>query len=69
MAADYGIVWQVAKTFALEDQFTFSNVQQPGTTTMTSVTTVATPATANNETINNPTLITTNAAASGRGDL
>jgi len=63
MAADYGIVWQVAKTFALEDQFTFSNAQQPGTTTMTSLTTVATPATANNETINTPTLITTNAAA------
>jgi hypothetical protein len=63
MAADYGIVWQVAKTFALEDQFTFSNVQQPGTTTMTSLTTVATPATATNETINNPTLTTTTAAA------
>jgi len=62
MAADYGIVWQVSKTFALEDQFTFSNVQQPGTTTMTSLTTVATPATANNETISNPTTITTNAA-------
>ena len=59
MAADYGIVWQVSKTFALEDQFTFSNVQQPGSTTMTSLTTVATPATANNETINTPTLTTT----------
>jgi hypothetical protein len=59
MAADYGIVWQVAKTFALEDQFTFSNVQQPGSATMTSLTTVATPATANNETINTPTLTTT----------
>jgi hypothetical protein len=63
MAADYGIAWQVAKTFALEDQFTFSNVQQPGTTTMTSLTTMATPATANNETINNPTLTTTTGAA------
>ena len=59
MAADYGVVWQVAKTFALEEQVTFSNVQQPGTTTMTSLTTVATPATANNETINNTTLTTT----------
>ena len=59
MAADYGIVWQVARTFALEDQFTYSNVQQPGSTTMTSLTTVATPATAGNETINNPTLTTT----------
>jgi hypothetical protein len=59
MAVDYGIVWQVTKTFAFEDQFTFSNVQQPGTATMMSLTTVATAATANNETINNPTLITT----------
>ena len=65
MAADYGIVWQVAKTFALEDQFTFSDARQPGSTTMTSLTTQATAATANNETINNPTLITTIAAAGG----
>jgi hypothetical protein len=59
MAADYGIVWQATKTFAFEDQFTFSNVQQPGTATMTSLTTVATAATPNSETINNPTLTTT----------
>ena len=59
MAVDYGIVWQVTKTFALEDQVTFSHVEQPGTTTMTSLTTVATAATANSETINNPTLTTT----------
>ena len=63
MAADYGIVWQVAKTFAFEDQFTYSNVHQPGTATMTSLTTVATPATANNETINNSNLTTTTSAA------
>jgi hypothetical protein len=59
MAIDYGVVWQVAKTFDIEDQFTFSNVQQPGTTTLTSLTTVATPATANNEIFNYPTPITT----------
>ncbi|MGA8107991.1 MAG: hypothetical protein WB974_01065, partial [Acidobacteriaceae bacterium] len=58
-AADYGIVWQASRKFSLEDQFTFSNAQQPGTTTMTSLTTVATAATANSETINNPTLTTT----------
>jgi len=63
MAVDYGIVWQVAKTFALEDQITYSNVHQPGTAMMTSLTTVATPATAGNETINNASLITTNGAA------
>ncbi|MGD0734565.1 MAG: hypothetical protein ABR976_05430 [Terracidiphilus sp.] len=62
-AADYGIVWQATKTFSLSDQVDFSAVHQPGTTTMTSVTTLATPATAGNETINYPTLTTTTAAA------
>jgi hypothetical protein len=56
VAADYGIVWQAMKTFSLSDQVNFSNVHQPGTSTMTSVTTLATPATAGNETINYPTL-------------
>jgi hypothetical protein len=63
VAADYGIVWQVMNTFSLSDQVDFSSVHQPGTTTMTSVTTLSTPATAGNETINYPTLATTNAAA------
>jgi hypothetical protein len=64
VAADYGFVWQAAKTVSLSDQVTFSSVHQPGTTTMTSVTTQATPATAGNETINYPgPLITTTAAA------
>ena len=62
MAADYGIVWQVSKTFALEDQFTYSNFHQPGTQTVTAYTSVTTAATANNETITNPTLITTKGA-------
>jgi hypothetical protein len=64
-AADYGIVWQVMKTFSLSDQVDFSSVHQPGTTTMTSVTTVATPATAGNETINYAGPLTTTTAASG----
>jgi hypothetical protein len=63
-AADYGIVWQVMKTFSLSDQVDFSSVHQPGTTTMTSVTTVATPATAGNETINYAGPLTTTTAAS-----
>ncbi len=63
VAADYGFVWQATKTVSLSDQATFSSVHQPGTTTMTSVTTLATPATAGNETINYPTLTTTIAAA------
>ena len=33
MAADYGVVWQVMKTFSLDDQINFSNVHQPGTAT------------------------------------
>jgi hypothetical protein len=63
VAADYGIVWQAMNTFSLSDQVDFSSVHQPGTTTMTSLTTLSTPATAGNETINYPTLTTTNAAA------
>ena len=63
MAADYGIVWQASKTVSIEDQVNFSNVQQPGSSTMTSVTTVATAkdssTSTGNETINNPTLTTT----------
>jgi hypothetical protein len=64
VAADYGIVWEATKTVSLSDQIDFSSVHQPGTTTMTGVTTLATPATAGNETINYPgPLITTTAAA------
>lgn len=58
-AADYGIVWQASQKFSVSDQASFSSVQQPGSTTMTSLTTVATPATAGSETINNTTLTTT----------
>jgi hypothetical protein len=65
MAADYGLVWQASKTFSLADQIDFSNVHQPGTTTMTSGTTLATPATANNETINYAGALTTTNAAAG----
>jgi len=61
-AADYGIEWQAARQLSVSDQVTFSNVQQPGTTTMSSLITVATPATANNETINSTTLTATTAA-------
>jgi hypothetical protein len=63
-AVDYGINWQATQKIGLSDQLTFSNVQQPGTATMTSGTTVSTPATAGNETITYAgTLITTSAAA------
>jgi hypothetical protein len=63
VAADYGIVWQAMKNLSLSDQIDFSAVHQPGTATMTGVTTLATPATAGNETINYAgALITTNGA-------
>ncbi len=52
VAADYGMVWQATKTFSLSDQLDFSSVHQPGTSTISSVTTLSTPATAGNETIN-----------------
>jgi hypothetical protein len=65
VAADYGIVWQAVKTFSLSDQVDFSSVHQPGTTTMTSVTTLSTPATAGNETINYAGALTTTTAAAG----
>jgi hypothetical protein len=59
IAVDYGIDWQVTKKFSIAEQINFSNVHQPGTAVMTSATTVATPATAGNETINNTNLTTT----------
>ncbi len=64
MAADYGIVWQMAKTVSLSDQVSFSNFHQPGTTEFTSGTTVTVPTTAGAETINN-TNLTSTAAAGG----
>jgi hypothetical protein len=59
LAADYGIVWQVLTKLSLSEQIDYSNTHQPGTTTMTSLTTQTVPATAGNETINYPTLTTT----------
>ncbi|MGB9029209.1 MAG: hypothetical protein WCC27_03735 [Acidobacteriaceae bacterium] len=64
-AADYGVVWQATRNFDISDQVTFSNVQQPGTTTMTGVTTLSTPATAGNETVNYAGGLTTTIAAGG----
>jgi hypothetical protein len=52
VAADYGIVWQATRTVTLSDQFDFSNVHQPGTANISAGTTLETPATAGNETIN-----------------
>jgi hypothetical protein len=65
IAADYGIVWQAMKTFSLSDQVDFSSVHQPGTTTMTSITTLSTPATAGKESINYAGPLATMVAAAG----
>lgn len=51
---DYGIVWQLSKTFTLSDQVDFSNTHQPGNTLISAGVTQNTPATATNETINYP---------------
>jgi hypothetical protein len=59
IAADYGIVWQITPTFSLSDQVDYSSVHQPGRSTISSVTTLSTPATAGNETINSGPLTTT----------
>ncbi len=63
IVADYGIVWQAAPKFGLSDQIDFWNVQQPGTATMTSVTTLSTPA--GNATITYPGPLTTKTGAAG----
>jgi hypothetical protein len=67
VAADYGIVWQALTAFSLSDQVSFSNVHQPGTTTMTSLTTVITPSDTavsfGNASINSNNLTTVNSAA------
>ena len=51
VAADYGIVWQLAKAFSLTDQVNYSSVQQPGYSDLPQATTWSTPG-APNETIN-----------------
>jgi hypothetical protein len=62
-AADFGFVWQATKVFSISDQVNFSTAHQPGTTTMTSLTTVKTPTDTagsnGNAGINYPTLTTT----------
>jgi len=65
VSADYGIEWQAMKTFSLSDQIDFSSVHQPGSSEFTSGTTVATPATAGNETINYSGTLITKAGAVG----
>ncbi len=65
LSADYGVLWQTSDRFSLAEQISFSTWHQPGTTNMTSGVTLATPAVANEETINYPTLTST-ALATGK---
>jgi hypothetical protein len=65
VSADYGIVWQATQKVSVSDQVDYSTEHQPGTANMTSVTTVSTPATAGNETINYAGGLTTTTAAAG----
>lgn len=65
VSADYGIVWQATQEFGVEDQLDYSTEHQPGTASITSVTTLATPATAGNETITYAGGLTSTIAARG----
>ncbi len=51
VALDYGMTWNATKTISLADQVSYSNIHQPGNTTLAG-STLVTPTTAGNETIN-----------------
>jgi hypothetical protein len=68
LAADLGATWQTTSNFSLGDQISFSTMHQPGTTTFTSGTTVATP-TNPNETITYQGALKTTSAAAGSSTL
>ena len=68
LAADLGAIWQATSKFSLADQIDFSNMHQPGTTNMTSGTTIATPGNPN-ETINYLGPLTTTSAATGASTI
>jgi hypothetical protein len=65
ISADYGIVWQATRKISFSDQVDYSSVHQPGTAYITSGTTLSTPATAGNETINYAGALNTTHAATG----
>jgi len=64
VSGDYGFTWQALKQFSITYQVDYNNVHQPGTTTFTSKTTLATP-TNPNEVINYAGTLTTTVAATG----
>lgn len=64
VAVEYGVVWRATKTVALEDQFTYSNVHQPGNAEFTGETAVTTSIAAGQDTINSTGLTTLTAGGS-----
>ena len=69
VAFDVGALWQVAAKFTLAEQLSFSDIHQPGTTTMLSGVKLATPATAGNETITYAGALITTTLATGAGTI
>jgi hypothetical protein len=67
LGIDYGLTWQATKTFALSEQIDYSNAHQPGSVTLAG-STLNTPATAGNETLNYAGTLTTGAAFSVTGN-
>jgi hypothetical protein len=63
-AADYGVTWQVSKTFSLSDQIDFVSNNQPGSAYIPLPTTLSTAKTTGNETVNYTGTLT-----SGTGSL
>ncbi len=52
LSANYGVVWQLSDRVSIEDQASFSNVQEPGSSNDAAPVTLSTPTTAGNQTIN-----------------
>lgn len=52
IAVDYGLIWQFVKNFSLAEQVNYSNVHQPGLSNISAGTTLNTPKSAGDETIN-----------------
>jgi hypothetical protein len=67
VALDYGMTWQATKKISLADQVSYSNIHQPGNTTLAGSTLTA-PTTAGNETINYAGTLTTGAIFSVTGN-
>jgi hypothetical protein len=68
-SGDYGFVWKATRTVSISDQIDYSNVHQPGTTTFTNKTTVATPGTTGTDIYNYSGTLTTTVAATGASTI